>query len=215
MDGSNRLCYLIACHLCGTPSYHPQYAVLKSIRERNQQFFCSQKCAKLYSKKSQTISCDTCGKQFEKRLSEIKKTKHHFCSQSCAAIYHNSHKNYGSRRSKLEQFLEEKLTEHFSGLKCLYNDVQTIGSELDILFPAIKLAIQLNGPLHYKPIYGQEKLSRILGIDKNKRKTCKMLGINLIEIDVSKDKNLDATKNSRWQEVSLIISNQITGKLLA
>ena len=101
-DGANRLCYLLACDLCGNTSWHPQYAILKSIRNRNQKFFCGQICSKLFYKKSQIIKCETCNKQFDKLLCEINKTIHHFCSRSCAATYHNSHKDYGTRRSKLE-----------------------------------------------------------------------------------------------------------------
>ena len=214
MDGANRICYLIACYLCGLPSYHPQYAILKSIKKRNQQFFCGQKCAKLYYKKSQTINCETCKKQFEKRQSEIKKTKHHFCSKSCAAIYHNSHKIYGSRRSKLEKFIENKIIECFPNLKCFFNDIKTIGSEIDVYFPTIKLAIQFNGPLHYKPIYGQEKLFRIKKLDELKRKSCKKIGIELIEIDVSKDRNLDKIKDIRWQETFILITSRFIKRQL-
>src|SRR5271156_4124291 len=109
MDGANRVCYLLACAQCGEPSYHPTYAILKSIKNRKQHFFCSQSCSKLYSKKSQVISCETCNKVFEKLLSQIKLTKHNFCSRKCAAIYHNKNKTTGTRRSKLEKYLEENI----------------------------------------------------------------------------------------------------------
>lgn len=209
VDNSNRTCYLIPCNLCGATTWHPQYAVLKSVRERNQNFFCNQKCSKLFYKKSQTINCENCGKSFEKSLNQIKKTKHHFCSQSCAATYHNSHKNYGTRRSKLEKFLEEQIKIHFPNEKCLFNNVKTIGSELDIYFPEIKLAIQLNGPVHFKPIYGTEKYNKIVEQDHLKREICKTLHIKLIEIDVSKDRSDEIIKIKRWQEVQSLITTFI------
>lgn len=207
MDGANRICYLIACYECGKSTYHPQYSVIRAIKNRTKNFFCSQKCSKLFVKTSNTINCENCNKTFEKRLSQIKKTKHNFCSKTCAARYQNSHKTYGLRRSKLEKFLEEKIKIHFPNEECLFNDIQTIGSELDIYFPKLKLAIQINGPVHFKPIYGKEKYLRIIELDEIKRIKCNNLNIILNEIDVSTDDSSDKVKNKRWLEISNLITS--------
>ena len=61
------------------------------------------------------------------------------------------------------------LTE-YSDLTFSCNQKEIIGSELDFYFPTLKLAIQINGPLHYYPIYGKKKLdsNTIYGYRKKK-----------------------------------------------
>ena len=80
---------------------------------------------------------------------------------SCAATYNNKNKTHGTRRSKLECFIEKKLSELYPDLTIHYNQKDTINSELDIYIPSFKLAFELNGIFHYEPIYGEEKLNQI------------------------------------------------------
>ena len=54
--------------------------------------------------------------------------------------------------------------------------------ELDFYIPKLKLAIELNGITHYKPVYGKEKFERQQRNDALKRELCKEKGITLIEI---------------------------------
>jgi hypothetical protein len=199
-DGANRICYLLACTYCREASYHPRYAILKSIKNRKTNFFCSQKCSKLFTNKTKEVECETCFIKFTKQLCQINATQHNFCSRKCSATYHNANKKSGTRRSKLEKFIEEKIKINFPNLECLYNDITTIGSELDFYFPKSKLAIQINGLLHFKPIYGDKKYHRILELDSIKRIACKDLQIKLIEINVSTDRDFNKTKDARWEE---------------
>ena len=106
-----------------------------------------------------------------------------FCGRSCATTYNNKNKKTGSRRSKLELYIEEVLSKQFSSEEVLFNDKNTIGSELDIYFPKLKLAFELNGPFHYRPIYGEEKFNRIKKMDEQKKSLCKAKGIELVSID--------------------------------
>ena len=156
IDGSNRTCYLLTCNQCGKTAYHPRYVILRSIKNKKQHFFCNQICTKLFQNTAKTIICETCKLPFVKFINQINKTKHDFCGHKCAAIYHNKNKTYGSRRSKLENYLEENIRQYFEYLNVKYNDVTTINSELDIYIPSLKLAIQINGPLHFTPIYGDK-----------------------------------------------------------
>jgi len=201
----NRICYLIPCDQCGEATYHPKYAITKSLKNRSGKFFCSQKCAKLHKKKSQIVECKECGIQFEKCLSQIISSPNHFCSHKCATTYQNRNKTTGIRRSKLEKFIEENIKNYFSDFEFIYNNTKIIGTELDIYCPTLKLAIQINGPVHYEPIYGEEKFQRVIDIDNEKRMKCKDMNINLFEINVSEDNVFDKTKDKRWLEVKSII----------
>ena len=89
------------------------------------------------------------------------KTKNNFCSKSCAAIFNNKNKEYGIRRSKIEVLIEDMIKSDFPNISFSCNNKSIIESELDFYFPELKIAIQINGPTHYKPIYGQEKFVQI------------------------------------------------------
>ena len=67
-----------------------------------------------------------------------------------------------------------------------YNKKDIIESELDIYIPSLKLAIELNGIVHYEPIYGSDKLTKIQNNDKQKSIRCYEAGIEFATIDTSK-----------------------------
>ena len=112
--------------------------------------------------------------------------KNVFCNSSCAASYNNKHKTKGNRRSKLEMFIEQKLKLLYPNLEILFNDKLTIGSELDIYIPSLKLAFELNGIYHFEPIHGSKKLESIHKNDINKFESCQKNLISLCVIDTSK-----------------------------
>ena len=114
------------------------------------------------------------------------KTGNVFCNRSCAASYNNCHKSYGYRRSKLEIYIEEQLTLEFPLIHFVFNSKSLINSELDIFLPQFKLAIELNGIVHYKPIYGVNKFIRINNNDRQKVISCTNQEIKLVIIDTSK-----------------------------
>lgn len=108
-----------------------------------------------------------------------------FCSRSCNASYNNCHKQYGYRRSKFESYVESRLTEDYPILVITFNGKDAIGSELDIFIEDFNLAIELNGIVHYKPIFGDEKLISVQTNDAKKLALCASKGIELHTIDVS------------------------------
>jgi len=115
-------------------------------------------------------------------LKDIAKSINHFCSQSCSATYNNKNRTHGTRRSKLEIFLEKELTNIYTNLDIKFNSKENIGSELDIFIPSLKLAFEINGIFHYEPIYGQEKLNHIKANDIDKKRECRAKAIKLIII---------------------------------
>lgn len=152
--------------------------------------FCSIKCTNNNSTKKQSVTCNNCNVSFVKKFRHLKRSKsgNHFCSKSCAATYNNKNKTHGTRRSKLEVWLENQLTMLYPNLIIDYNQKNTIGSELDIYIPSLKLAFELNGIFHCEPVFGQRKLDQVLFNNINKFKACQDNNITLCIIDTSKQK---------------------------
>lgn len=209
LSNGKRLCYLIKCENCNELHYKAQCEILRGLR-RNKKFFCSRKCDSEYQTTKQRVICANCGSSFLKIPSQIAKTKNNFCSKSCAASFNNKNKKYGTRRSKIEQFIEKMLLTEYSDLTFSCNQKEIIGSELDFYFPTLKLAIQINGPLHYYPIYGKKKLDQIQSMDIEKRKVCQNQNIKLIELNYSQDKYLNKNKiEERLNEIRNIMEEEV------
>jgi hypothetical protein len=109
-----------------------------------------------------------------------------FCNSSCAATYNNTHKTHGTRKSRLECYLETKLKELYPTLEFHFNKKDAINSELDVYIPLLKLAFELNGIYHYEPIHGAKKLTEIQNNDHRKFQACLERNIELCIIDSSK-----------------------------
>lgn len=107
--------------------------------------------------------------------------KKYFCSTTCKDVYMKETKM--RKRSRIELFVEQHIT-HDQPL--LFNDRLTIGMELDIFEPTHKIAIELNGPHHYRPIHGELVLSRVQQRDRKRAQLCEQAGIRLHTIDVSR-----------------------------
>lgn len=184
---------------------------------RGRKIYCSPKCNTLDLQEhgSQSVSCDWCHVSFVKKNSQVKQTKHNFCNHSCAANYTNAHKTVGTRRSKLEVWLEEQLRQRYSNLEILFNAKETINSELDIHFPSLDLAFELNGIFHYEPIYGSEKLASIQNNDQRKFQACLEKGIELCVLDVSMLKYFKPAKCQRFLNIIVgVIDAKIQRRVL-
>ena len=62
---------------------------------------------------SKTCSCSQCDSEFQRQVSQIKKSEDLFCSQSCAATYNNSHGKTG-RSNSSKKGLGEAPTSQYS-----------------------------------------------------------------------------------------------------
>jgi len=131
--------------------------------------------------------------------------KNNFYSLSCSAIYNNKNKKHGTRRSKLEVWLEKQLILLYPNLDIHFNRKDTIGSELDIYIPSINLAIELNGIFHYEPIFGNDKLNQIQENDISKSKACIDNEIDLCIIDTSGQKYFKPKTSQKYLNIIIKI----------
>ncbi len=197
------------CEICGSHFLKKKREINKALRGIRAGKYCSSECRKKDLSKKHTLNCTNCNIKFEKSNGDFLKTKNHFCSKSCAATYNNTHKKAGTRRSKLESYLEQQLTSLYPNIEFHFNKKDAINSELDIYIPSLKLAFELNGIYHYEPIYGSDKLNQIQNNDQRKFQACIEQGISLCIIDTSKQKYF---KKSTSQEFINIIIDIINNK---
>lgn len=163
--------------------------------------FCDNECFAKFQDEKLEVECANCDKKFMKKKSEMRKTNNNFCSRSCSATYNNTHKKHGTRRSKLEKYLEEELTKLYPKLEIHFNRKDAINSELDIYIPSLSLAFELNGIFHYEPIYGQDKLSSIQNNDKRKFAACHNANISLCIIDTSSLKYFKPKNANKYLDI--------------
>jgi len=184
--------YIYKCDQCKTLCKKPKTHYYPAKARNQTLFFCNQQCKYNYYRKSENTTCSYCKKRVKRMPSQIKKTKHSFCNSSCAASYNNKLKRK-SRRSKIEKQFYNLLVKEFPNLNILPNDKTMLdGLEVDVAIPELKLAIEWNGIVHFKPIYGQTKLDKVQHKDAEKLKIASNKNINLIVIPdlVSNDKIL-------------------------
>jgi hypothetical protein len=204
----------LQCEQCEEIFYLTKHAIQTKQKNYNRgACFCSKKCQNQSQTKDKIIvKCLNCNKLFEKPAFQIKNSPNHFCCHSCHATYSNTHKTTGYRRSKLEIYLEEQIEQYYPQLGCLYNNKETIGSELDFYFSTLKLAIELNGIFHYEPIYGQDKLEKIQNNDEQKSMKCNELGIEFCNIDSSSCKNLTQKQKDKYWDIIKSILDKIINR---
>ena len=189
----------LVCHLCNE-NFNRE---IRQTHKNHENSFCSKKCLHAHTKQKVTLNCSNCQAPIEKLPSQIKKSKNSnmFCNSSCAAKYNNANKTHGTRRSKLESWLETELIKLYPNLEIHFNRKDAINSELDIYIPSIKLAFELNGIFHYEPIFGVDKLESIQNNDQRKFQACIENSIELCIIDASSMKNFKEKKAARFLSI--------------
>lgn len=194
------------CNFCNK-NFLIKTTLLKSELKRkgNRGSFCSATCAADNQKRSQQFNCTNCYKELWKKPCELRQSKsgNTFCGRSCAATYNNRHKTTGTRKSKLECWIESQLITLYPDLEIHFNRKDAIGSELDIYIPSHNLAFELNGIFHYEPIYGIDKFNQTIANDGIKKQICFERNINLVAINVSKQNRF--SEKTSYQYLEMII----------
>lgn len=208
----------LRCYHCDKIFASPKKIIKYELKnKRGNLKFCSKDCQYNSQTKKVKVNCKNCNVEFMKMLKEFKKSPNSFCSQSCSATYNNTHKTFGVRRSKLEKWLEENLINLYPNLEMHFNRKDTINAELDIYVPSLKLAFELNGIFHYKPIYGENKLKAIKENDTRKFQACLKKEIELCIIDTYNVNYSEKEKNQIFLDIITNLVNQklkVTSQLL-
>ena len=203
----------LICTVCNEKYSRMKRYIVNHVRDRDvYPKYCSKICEKVVVFKQIKIFCHNCNKEVYKTTRDSTNSLNSFCSRTCSTTYNNKNKTHGTRRSKLEVYLEEQLTREFPELEILYSNKTIIGSELDIYIPSLKLAFEVQGIFHYKPIFGQEKLEQIQKNDLEKVRKCKELLIELIQIDVT-DQNTFSKKSSERYLLEIVSKIKQTSTL--
>lgn len=90
--------------------------------------------------------------------------------------------------SKLEKYLHHKLL--VDGYKVEFHKEQTLVNtklQIDLFLPSINLAIEVDGPSHFAPVWGDDSLSRNKKYDSKKEGLILGKGWNLLRIIQTKD----------------------------
>ena len=205
----------LVCYNCDKIFYKTKTWIKSYLKRKlNGCKYCCVKCSDESQKKSIKLHCKNCNKTIIKSQNQIKKSKsgNTFCCRSCSTTYNNTHKKQGYRRSKIEIWIEHELIKLYPNLSILFNDKYEIGSEIDIYIPSLNLAFELNGIFHYKPIFGENKLTKIINNDSKKFYLCQQKNINLCIIDISTLNYFKPNKAKKFLDIITNIINQNLNK---
>ncbi len=156
----------INCKNCDKILYRPP-----SVLKDRDNIFCSKGCHDEFQNCKITFNCEKCKKTVIVSPSHYNRARHHFCSRECR-----------SKFTFKESFVEVQFEELVKKLDIKYerNNRSVLGRlELDFYFPNINFAVEINGIIHYKPIYGEDHFKGQKDRDRRKRRKCKELGILL------------------------------------
>ena len=91
--------------------------------------------------------------------------------------------------SKMERFLLDSLTE--AGLRVEFHKdhwLKNQNLQVDLFIPELRTAIEVDGPSHFKPVWGMENLIKNQRADQ--QKTGLILGSGLVMVRIKQDKKL-------------------------
>jgi hypothetical protein len=85
------------CAMCKKPVYRRLGRFHENVK-LGWEIYCSRKCEYQYKRRRRKLTCENCGRAFERTPSSI--SPHNYCSQACAAIVNN--KRYPKRHPEYE-----------------------------------------------------------------------------------------------------------------
>lgn len=109
--------------------------------------------------------------------------------------------------SKLEKFLVNKLIS--DGYKIQFHQEQSLVNtklQIDILIPSINVAIEVDGPSHFKAVWGDDALKKNIKYDQ--KKTGLILGKGLVLIRIKQNRDFSKSRaNLIYIELCQVLDN--------
>jgi very-short-patch-repair endonuclease len=102
--------------------------------------------------------------------------------------------------SKAEKFLYEKLTR--DGYDVIIHKVGLVAGEkfeVDLYLPKMNIAIEIDGPQHFFPVYGEDNLSRTIKYDSIKNGALLNRGMCILRVKYLLKHNSDSINNKLFQ----------------
>jgi very-short-patch-repair endonuclease len=135
-------------------------------------------------------------------MTELQKSN--MCAAAIKAI-----QSAGKEGSKLEKFIREELTS--AGFVVEFHKTNLIANqnlEIDMYLPELGTIIEIDGPSHFLPIWGDEKLQKQIRADAHKTGLILSKGLKIIRV-----KNLsDSVSLSDKQNLKNRLLNILNGK---
>lgn len=131
--------------------------------------------------------------------------KNNILSSANAAV-----RNSGKLGSKLEHYLLNALLQ--DGYRVDFHKEQTLSNtklQIDLFLPTINTAIEVDGPSHFDPVWGEDTLKKNISYDTKKNGLILGKGWNLIRIKQTKDFSKSRAKKIyiELQQALKIINN--------
>lgn len=109
--------------------------------------------------------------------------------------------------SKLEKFLLSALLQ--DGIKVDFHKEQTLLTtklQIDLFLPTINVAIEVDGPSHFEPVWGDQALQRNISYDTKKQGL--LLGKGLVLVRIKQNKDFSKTRAKLiYDQLKQIIDN--------
>jgi very-short-patch-repair endonuclease len=113
--------------------------------------------------------------------------------------------------SKMERFLLQRLTE--KGFRVDFHKDHWLRNQqlqVDLFIPALRTAIEVDGPSHFKPVWGMDNLIKNQRADR--QKTGLILGSGLVMIRIKQDKKLSQRYKREVEHSLFELLNSIRDK---
>ena len=125
-------------------------------------------------------------------------------------------KRAASEGSKLEKYIRDKLTKE--GYVIEYHKrgvVPNSNLEVDIYLPELGTAIEIDGPSHFLPIWGEDALRKTIKADNEKNGLLRFHGVMVIRLSYKKKSMSQKIMRDVWQAIKKeieIVKNKMPPK---